>query len=200
MGPIIPVHGISEEWNLLIAFLIGLGFGFSLEQAGFSSSRKLAGMFYGYDITVLKVFFTAAITAMLGLIFLNYLGWIDMSIVYVNQYYIQSAIVGGVIMGVGFIAGGFCPGTSVCAAAIGKIDAMFFIGGSLIGILLFGETYSLWEELYNKNFLGSLKLSSVLNMKDGVLALIIVLMAMVMFWIGERAEKKFGREDIMKEV
>lgn len=200
MGPIIPVYGISNEWNLLIAFIIGLGFGFALEQAGFSSSRKLAGMFYGYDITVLKVFFTAAITAMLGLIFLNYMGWIDMSIVYINQYYIQSAIVGGVIMGAGFIIGGFCPGTSVCAAAIGKIDAMVFIGGSLIGILLFGETYSFWEVLYNKSFLGSLKLSTVLNMKDGVLALIIVVVAMIMFWLGEKAEKKFSRTDIMKEV
>ncbi len=200
MGPIIPVHGISEELNLLIAFLIGLGFGFALEQAGFSSSRKLAGMFYGYDITVLKVFFTAAITAMLGLLFLNYLELIDMSIVYVNQYYIQSAIVGGVIMGAGFIVGGFCPGTSVCAAAIGKIDAMVFIGGSLIGILIFGETYSWWEELYNKSFLGSPKLSTVLNVKDGVIALAVVVMALVMFWLGEKAEKKFSRDDIMKEV
>ena len=124
----------------------------------------------------------------------------DMSIVYINQYYIQSAIVGGVIMGAGFIIGGFCPGTSVCAAAIGKIDAMVFIVGSLIGILFFGETYSLWEELYNKSFLGSLKLSTVLHMKDGVLALLIVVMAMIMFWLGEKAEKKFSRTDIMKEV
>ena len=53
------------EWlDLLIALLIGIGFGFSLEQAGFSSSRKLAGMFYGYDTTVIKVFFTAAIVAL----------------------------------------------------------------------------------------------------------------------------------------
>lgn len=200
MGPIIPVFGVSEELDLLIAFIVGLGFGFVLEQAGFSSSRKLAGMFYGYDITVLKVFFTAAITAMLGLIFLNYLSLIDMSIVYVNQYYIQSAIVGGVIMGAGFIIGGFCPGTSVCAAAIGKIDAMVFIGGSLIGIFFFGETYSWWEELYNKSFVGSPKLSDVLNVKDGVLAFAIVVIAMLMFWLGEKAEKKFSRDDIVKEI
>jgi uncharacterized protein len=69
MAPIVPLHNVSQEINLVIAFIIGLGFGFVLEQAGFSSSRKLVGMFYGYDITVLKVFFTAAITAMLGLLF-----------------------------------------------------------------------------------------------------------------------------------
>lgn len=200
MGPIIPLFEISEEINLLIAFLIGLGFGFVLEQAGFSSSRKLAGMFYGYDITVLKVFFTAAITAMLGLLFMNYLGMIDMSIVYVNQYYMSSAIVGGVIMGAGFIIGGFCPGTSVCAAAIGKIDAMYFIGGSLLGIMLFGQTYPLWEELHNSHFLGSLKLSDTLGLSDGILGLIVIAAAVMMFWLGELAEKRFKREDISKEI
>jgi len=200
MGPIIPLFEISQEINLLIAFLIGIGFGFALEQAGFSSSRKLAGMFYGYDITVLKVFFTAAITAMLGLLFMNYLGMIDMSIVYVNEYYISSAIVGGVIMGAGFIIGGFCPGTSVCAAAIGKIDAMYFVGGSLLGILLFGQTYPYWEKLYNSQYLGSIKLSDSLGLSDGILGLIVIVAAVAMFWLGEKAEKRFKREDISNEI
>jgi hypothetical protein len=82
-----------------------------------------------------------------------------MSIVYVNEYFIRSAIIGGVVMGAGFIIGGFCPGTSVCAAAIGKVDAMFFVAGGLIGILFFGQTYAWWEEIYNADYLGSVKLS-----------------------------------------
>jgi uncharacterized protein len=200
MAPIVPLHNVSQEINLVIAFIIGLGFGFVLEQAGFSSSRKLVGMFYGYDITVLKVFFTAAITAMLGLLFFNYLGLIDMSIVYVNEYFIRSAIIGGVVMGAGFIIGGFCPGTSVCAAAIGKIDAMFFVAGGLIGILFFGQTYAWWEKIYNADYLGSVKLSDAIGMKDGLLGFIVIAMAIAMFWIGEKAERKFHREDISKEI
>lgn len=200
MGPIVPLFEISEEVNLLIGFLIGIGFGFTLEQAGFSSSRKLAGMFYGYDITVLKVFFTAAITAMLGLLFMNYFGMIDMGIVYINQYYMSSAIVGGVIMGAGFIIGGFCPGTSVCAAAIGKIDAMYFIGGSMIGILLFGQTYPLWQELHNSQFLGSLKLSDSIGVSDGLLGFVVIVAAVLMFWLGEKAEKRFHRQEINQEL
>ena len=66
MGPLVANEIISESTNLLLAFFIGIGFGFVLESSGFSSSRKLAGVFYGYDTVVLKVFFTAAITAMLG--------------------------------------------------------------------------------------------------------------------------------------
>ena len=50
------------------ALVIGMAFGFVLERAGFGSSRKLAGIFYLRDMTVLKVMFTAVITAMLGLI------------------------------------------------------------------------------------------------------------------------------------
>lgn len=200
MGPIIPLYHISDEINLLVAFLIGLGFGFALEQAGFSSSRKLAGMFYGYDITVLKVFFTAAMTAMLGLIFLGQMGLMDLSIIFVNPYYIKSAIIGGMIMGAGFIIGGFCPGTSVCAAAIGKIDAMYFLLGSLIGILLFGQTYPFWEKIYMADFMGNIKLSSTLGISDGLLAFIVIVMAILMFWIGTRAERRFHREDITKEI
>lgn len=200
MGPIIPIFEISQELNFLIAFIIGIGFGFALEQAGFSSSRKLAGMFYGYDTTVLKVFFTAAIVAMIGLIFLNYFELIDMSIVYVNEYFMVSAIIGGVIMGVGFIVGGFCPGTSVCAAAIGKIDAMAYLGGSLIGIFLFGETFDWWKDIYMATYLGGVKLSTSLGVPDGAVVFGVVCMAVLMFWLGEWAENEFKRPDITKEL
>lgn len=200
MGPIVPIYEISAELNFLIAFIIGLGFGFALEQAGFSSSRKLAGMFYGYDTTVLKVFFTAAITAMLGLVYLNYFEMIDMSIVYINEYYITSAIAGGVVMGLGFIIGGFCPGTSVCAAAIGKIDAMAYLGGSLIGIYLFGITYDWWAEIYMQDYLGAIKISTALGLSDGIMVLLVVAAAVAMFYVGEWAEKKFARPDITKEL
>ncbi len=200
MGPVVPIFEISTELNFLIAFIIGLGFGFALEQAGFSSSRKLAGMFYGYDATVLKVFFTAAIVAMLGLLFFNYFEVIDMSIVYINEYFINSAILGGIVMGLGFIIGGFCPGTSVVAAAIGKIDAFVFIGGSLIGILLFGETYTWWESIHLKNYLGAVKISNTLGLTDGLMALLVIIAAAAMFFVAEWAEKKFSRPDITKEI
>lgn len=200
MGPVVPVYEISQELNFLFAFIIGIGFGFALEQAGFSSSRKLAGMFYGYDTTVLKVFFTAAITGMLGLIFFNYFELIDMSIVYVNEYYIQSAIFGGIIMGVGFIVGGFCPGTGVCAAAIGKIDAIAYLIGALIGIFLFGISFPIWEGIYKQSYLGGVKISDTLGLSDGLMALLVIVAAVLMFWAGEWAEKRFKRPDITKEI
>lgn len=195
MGPLVINDIISANTNMLLAFFIGIGFGFVLEQAGFSSSRKLAGVFYGYDMVVMKVFFTGAVVAMLGLLFFSLFGWIDLNLIYINPTYMSSAIVGGIIMGLGFITGGFCPGTSFAGAAIGKIDAMVFIGGLFIGVFFFSETFGWWEKLYMANFQGSPKLSELLGWSDGVFAFALVIMALGMFYGAEWVEKKFPREE-----
>lgn len=195
MGPLISNELISSNSNMFFAFLIGIGFGFILEASGFSSSRKLVGVFYGYDTVVLKVFFTAALTAMIGLLFLSLFDWIDLDLVYINPTYLYSTIVGGVIMGAGFIIGGFCPGTSFCAASIGKIDAMFFVGGLFLGIFIFAEAYPLLEGFYKAKFMGIPTLSNVLGLKDGVVVLGVIVAAMGMFFVGEWAEKKFPQKE-----
>lgn len=195
MGPLVINEIISENTNLLLAFFIGIAFGFVLEQGGFSSSRKLAGVFYGYDTVVLKVFFTGAITAMLGLLFFSLFDWVDLSIVYVNETYLWSSVVGGVIMGAGFIMGGYCPGTSFCGAAIGKIDAYIFIAGLFIGIFIFGEAYEWFEPLYLAEFWGSPRISEFFGLSEGVTVLLVILAAVAMFWMGEKAEKMFPRDE-----
>jgi len=195
MGPLVVNQIISPDTNLLMAFLIGIGFGYVLESSGFSSSRKLAGVFYGYDTVVLKVFFTGAITAMVGLLFMSLFGWIDLDLVYINPTYLPSAIAGGVIMGAGFIMGGFCPGTSFCGASIGKIDAMLFIVGLFIGVGVFAEGYPLWENFYNAGFKGIPKLSDSIGVSDGLLALGVIIAAIGMFYVGEWAEKKYPRPE-----
>lgn len=195
MGPLVVNEIISHNTNLFLAFIIGIGFGLVLESSGFSSSRKLAGMFYGYDTVVLKVFFTAAITAIIGLLFMSLFGWIDLDLVYINPTYLPSALAGGAIMGAGFILGGFCPGTSFCAASIGKIDAMIFVGGLFIGILIFAEGYPLWEDFYKSGFKGIPKLSESLGLSDGTLAFGVILAAIGMFYVGEWSEKKFPQKE-----
>ena len=195
MGPLVVNEIISQNTNFLLAFLIGMAFGFILESSGFSSSRKLVGVFYGYDTVVLKVFFTAAIVGMLGLLFLSLFNWIDLDMVYINPTFLWSTIIGGIIMGAGFITGGFCPGTSFCAASIGKIDAMVFIGGMFLGVFIFAEAYPLLEGFYNARFMGIPTLGQVLGVKDGLVVLGVILVAMGMFWVGEWAEKRFPREE-----
>ena len=190
MGPLVPFGIIGTEFNLIIALILGFFFGMILEQAGFSSSRKLVGIFYGYDFVVLKVFFTAAITAMIGLIFFNYLGWVDASYLYVNPLYLWPAIVGGAIMGIGFLLGGFCPGTSLTAAIIGRIDAMVFVGGILIGVFIFGESYGSIEQFYTSSAYGDIKVFESLGISRGFFALALIIIALIAFAVTESIEEK----------
>jgi hypothetical protein len=200
MGPLSVISTLPEWANLLIGFVIGIGFGFALEQAGFSSSRKLAGMFYGYDTTVLKVFFTAAIVALVGSQFLSFFGLLDLSLVYVNPYFIGASIVGGVIMGAGFVLGGFCPGTGISALSIGKIDALVFLIGGFVGAFLFAETYPIIENFAISGFKGPVKVDEWLGVSPGIFTFILIVAAVFLFWISELAEKKFSRPDITSET
>ncbi len=189
MGPFVP-DLISDQLNLIVALVIGMAFGFVLEQAGFSSARRLAGVFYGYDFTVLRVFFTAAVTAMSGVLVLGYLGLLDLEAIYVNPTWLVPAIVGGAIMGLGFILGGYCPGTGVCAAAIGKIDAMFFVGGGLLGVLVFGEMYPLYKNFYDWTSLGPVKVFDSLGISQGLFSLMLIVVAVGAFAVTTLIEKR----------
>ena len=200
MAPLSSLYAFPEWLNMLTALLIGTGFGFALEQAGFSSSRKLAGMFYGYDTTVLKVFFTAAIVALIGSQFLSYFGLLNLNQVYVNEFYVTASIVGGIIMGSGFIMGGFCPGTGICAMSIGKIDAMVFVAGGFAGAFLFTETYPMIEGMATAQYRGPVKINEILGLSPGVFTLILVAAAAGMFWVAELAEKRFARPDITNDL
>ena len=113
---------ISSEWSSVFAVGIGGAIGFVLESSGFSSSRKVAGTFYGYDFTSLRVFLMAGITSLIGLLYMDFFGWIDFFSFHIPDTYIWPTILGSIFMGVGFVTSGFCPGTSILSAAIGKLD------------------------------------------------------------------------------
>ncbi len=72
---------------------------------------------------------------------------------------------------------------------------MIFIVGLFIGVSIFGAGYDLWDNMYLAKFLGAPKISESLGLSDGVFALILILVAMAMFWAAEWAEKKFPREE-----
>jgi len=195
MGPLITNGIIDPGWNNYIALLLGMAFGFVLESAGFSSSRKLAGVFYGYDFVVLKVFFTAAVVSVIGIYLMGHLGWLDISKLYIQPAYVQSTIVGGVIMGIGFLMGGFCPGTSFTGVAIGKIDAMMFSVGMFIGVLIFGELYPLFENLYNAGNLGYITITEYFGIQPGIFILGLTVVALVAFYVTAIIQQKVKKVD-----
>lgn len=198
--PILQTVSAAHPWTYLVFGLIGFAFGFVLESSGFGNSNKLAAQFYFKELTVLKVMFGAIVTAMVLLFTMVGLGILDYNQVWVNPTYLWSGILGGLIMGVGFIIGGFCPGTSLVAMATRKIDGLFFVLGGLFGIFLFGETeryYDLWWNF--SGYLGRFTLMDWLNLPTGVIVTAIVLMALFMFWGAEQLERIFGGRDLSKE-
>lgn len=190
----------ANPWTYLVFGLIGFAFGFTLEMSGFGNSKKLAAQFYFTDLTVLKVMFTAIIVAMTLTFGAVGLGILDFSQVWVNTTYISSGVIGGLIMGVGFIVGGFCPTTSLASASTGKIDGMFFVGGGFVGAFLFAETEKFFTQWYNNSgFFGRVTLMDVFKVPAGVVVVGVVLMALFMFWGAEQLERIFGKRDLAKE-
>ena len=189
---------LGQSGSYVIYLLIGLAFGATLETAGFGNSKKLAAQFYFKDLTVFKVMFTAIIVAMTLLFLSSSIGLLDYNLVWVPPTYLWPGIVGGLIMGVGFIVGGFCPGTSLVAMATGKIDGIFFVLGVLAGIFLFGETVSSFAVFFESSFMGRFTLPELFGLDYGVVVLAVVLMALFMFWGAEKIEAVSGGETAQK--
>jgi hypothetical protein len=192
MTPLFKYGFFGEEFSLLVAFLLGLGFGFFLERAGFGSARKLAAQFYLYDMSVFKVMFTAIVTAMLGVTYLGWIGWLDLSQVYLVPTHLVPQIAGGLVLGVGFVIGGYCPGTSVASLATGRIDAFVYAFGIGAGTLVYAEVYPAIKEFVNSNDMGQVTLPQVLHLPWGLVVFAVVLVAVGGFSAATLVERRFG--------
>jgi rhodanese-related sulfurtransferase len=196
----LPLSDLFGHWGAYVVYLlIGIGFGSVLEMAGFGNSRKLAAQFYFTEQTVLKVMFTAIVVAMTLVFLASGLGLLDFNLVWVNPTYLWPGIVGGLIMGFGFIIGGFCPGTSLVAATTLKVDGIFFALGTLFGVFAFGETVGLFEDFYYSSYYGRLTLMDFLGLPAGAVVILVILMALFMFWGAEQLERIFGKRDLRRE-
>jgi hypothetical protein len=88
------------------------------------------------------------------------------------------------------VIGGYCPGTAVASVATGKIDALVFIVGFLLGSLLFGDMFPVWGDFYNSDYMGVVRLDQVLGIELGeaVLAVIVIAItgSLAMRWVQQR--------------
>ncbi len=183
------LDALGTPTALFLALLIGLGFGFALERAGFSSSRRLAGVFYFTDMAVVKVMFTALVTAMLGLSYLVAFGWISLEQVFLMPTIYGAQIVGGLLFGVGFVMGAWCPGTAVAGLAAGRIDALVFLVGTIGGSIVFSELFPWIRPLYTAGDRGTQMMYATLGLSRNAFILVFTLVAVAAFWLAEWAEK-----------
>lgn len=187
---------LGHIWQNIFYIIVGFGFGFALERAGFGDSRNLAAQFYLRDMRVLKVMFTAIITSMLLIFWSVALGLMDFEKLFVNPTYLWSGILGGFIFGFGFVIGGYCPGTSLVSLSTLKIDGGFFVIGLAIGMFIFGETIEyfriFWE---NSGYYGVVTLFDVFKTNQATTVLGAVIMALVMFYGAEKIETYFAKHN-----
>ncbi|MFZ0534125.1 MAG: YeeE/YedE thiosulfate transporter family protein [Anaerolineales bacterium] len=91
--------------NYILALILGLGFGFSLNKAGLTTYRNIANQFRFTDMSVLKFMMTAIVVAMIGLYTFRGLGWVTFPTV--PATYIVGNLIGGLIFGVGMAGAGY---------------------------------------------------------------------------------------------
>ena len=195
MGPF-PLNEIVGQFGTYIIYLlIGAGFGAALELSGFARSTKLTAQFYLRDMTVFKVMFSAVLVAMVLLFGAVSLGLLDYDRIWVPPTYLVPGTLGGLLLGVGFIIGGFCPGTSLTGLATWKWDALFFIVGILGGIVLFGETSSHFSHFWNSTYMGRFTLDELLGLPMGVTVFLVTVMGVLALWGGELIERAMRRKD-----
>jgi rhodanese-related sulfurtransferase/energy-converting hydrogenase Eha subunit C len=190
-----PLLSNGFEQSLIVAIIIGIAFGFVLERAGFGSCRKLAAQFYFKDLAVFKVMFTAIVTAMVGVYLLSVVGVLDINLVYKTDTIIWPQILGGLLLGVGFVIGGYCPGTSVAAAGTGKIDALVFLGGVMLGLFGYGEIFMSIKDWAKPEGAEMITLDKLTGIPYGILVFAVVLMAVGGFIAAEWAERKFSGKE-----
>ncbi|MBI5070424.1 MAG: YeeE/YedE family protein [Deltaproteobacteria bacterium] len=191
-----------REAGLVVGVLIGVGFGFVLERAGFGRAQKLAAQFYGTDMTVFKVMFSAIVTAMLGMVLFAGLGLVDFKAVAdnaVSSTWLWPMVAGGFALGVGFIVSGYCPGTSLVAAASGKVDGMVAVVGVVAGQVIWTgiEHLPAISRLQNASDLGHLYLWELLHLPPragpAIVAVAVTAMAVGCFLGAEKLERIFSR-------
>lgn len=165
----------------IAAGLIGIGFGFVLERAGFGSSRKLTSIFYLKDFAVYQVMFTAVVTAMLGLQLLDAVGLAEIAALHRMETMPVAQIVGGLIFGVAFVIGGWCPGTALVGAASGKGDALLFLGGAAVGSVAFAFAWPALEAPLTRGAAGVQTVDGALGLPAWILPLAVVALAIASF-------------------
>ncbi|MGO9566572.1 MAG: YeeE/YedE thiosulfate transporter family protein [Desulfomonilaceae bacterium] len=191
-GPLYLMDAFGSGTSLWVALGVGILFGFVLERAGFGDARNLTNIFYFRDMRVLKVMFSAMVTAMLGLIVLSWIGLFDYSMLVdysLLKTFLWPQLVGGILFGLGFVIGGYCPGTSVVGIVSGKLDALVFMLGMIVGIWVFAAGFPAWGSFYMSSPLGRITLWQEFGISKELMAAAVVVMALAAFWLADLAEK-----------
>jgi hypothetical protein len=130
--------------TIILAIVIGAAFGAVLDRIGATNPNWIGKMLTLTHLHLMKTILLAIGTGSILMFAGQMLGLVDVGHMGVKTAYV-GVFIGGVLLGAGWAAVGYCPGTGVCAAASGRKDAMFFIAGGLLGAAAYMVTYPAWK-------------------------------------------------------
>lgn len=202
---IFPTDALAQEaltpLSLAGGLALGVAFGFVLERAGFGRAQVLVAQFYGTKMTVYRTMFTAVVTASLGTALLAAAGLLDLKAVTINYpTFLWPMVTGGLLVGAGFVVSGYCPGTSVVAAASGKLDGAVTVLGVVAGTVAYAEVQPALGAFHDSGKLGSVFLYDLLGVSPLVLALVVAVVAAVTFKGAAKIEALVARARAAREA
>ncbi len=173
--------------NYILALVLGVFFGFSLNKAGLTKYHKIVNVFRFTDMAVLKFMMTALVVSMTGLYALRGLGLITFPAA--PATYIVGNIIGGLIFGVGMSLSGYCPGTCAAGAGEGKLDYIIpGLLGFLTGAVIYGLTYQqVFPAISAIANYGSVVIPDLWNLSSFLTVLLFALMSVFLFYMIDRA-------------
>lgn len=190
-----------EHTDSLAIFIAGLFFGYFLEVSGLGSPRKLNAQFALRDWTVFKVMFVAILVAAAGLWLLELSGWLRFDAVKVPTLFFWAMAGGGALLGIGLAVGGYCPGTSVVGLFTGRLDALLFMAGVVIGITLFAMFF---DDLQGWYFAGKgpgrQTLTALTGLPPWLILLLLAGLAAAGFRLGAWFEKRRGGVIVARQL
>ncbi|QWD77181.1 YeeE/YedE family protein [Polynucleobacter sp. MWH-UH24A] len=177
--------------TIISGLILGAGFGWVLERAGFGSPCKLTAQFRLTDWSVFKVMFTAIVFAAVGLMLLEGVGIVQGDELFIPPAFLGAAALGGALVGAGFAIGGYCPGTSLVGFVSGRLDAALFLIGLILGTWGFAWAFPQIEFLTSLGELNSVNtLPELIHVSPLYVNAALILMAIGVFLMGGWMERK----------
>ncbi len=153
---------------LVYGLVAGVIMGVLLQRVRASSPGMIASTLRLENLSIIKFM---ALTIAVGAVAAYALSYFVPMHFDIKPTYILGVLGGGLIFGVGFGLGGYCPGTCVVAAGEGRKDALFTILGGIVGALAFTLVYAALQPVLIKPLdYGKVTLASVLHLPPLVAA------------------------------
>jgi hypothetical protein len=130
--------------TIFLAIIIGASFGIVLDRVGATSPNYIGKMLNLTNLHLAKAILLAIGVGSVLMFGGQMAGLVDVGHMSVKTAY-TGVFIGGLLLGVGWAASGYCPGTGIAAAASGRRDALVYAAGGLVGAAAYMVTYPMWK-------------------------------------------------------